>query len=307
MDVFVAYDGDGIGVQVERAALRDDVEGLAQISEGIRRANVIMTSFAVEHGGRIISSGGDEGNILVPVSVLGELPKLREMYRMAAGATVTVGVGHKLSEAGKAMLAGKIRGKDRVVLYEPSIEKELAEITKPSESEKIAEAYLKGEADPEGGKTLKRRIHEAIRQGARWDDYPVEKDAEEPMGEPDQEPMDPEPQAPEAFGEHIPEGGDKEELQGIVAGALQMMNQNAEALEALAQQAPEVYQAIVATVETMIELARYSVGGGEPGESDQQAPSKEDKDGNEGEGAGPMPEDSGSDIEMAECDPEKKK
>jgi len=313
MDIYVAYDGDGIGTQVERAALQDDVVKLSRISEGIRRAGIIMNSFAIERGGRVISSGGDEGNLLIPASAVGELTKLREMYYEASGATLSVGIGRRLSEAGKALMAAKIRGKDRVVMYDPAIDEELAELVAEDqpEDEKIAEAYLKGEPDPDEGdgepSSLRQRLRDAIgrsRQSLQKEDEspdPGEEEAQtdepgqdgpvppEGEGDPSEQEGEGEGQPPEqSGGQGEPGAGSKEELQQIVAGTLEAMNRQKPALEQLAEAAPEVYASIVATVQTMLELARYALGEEAPaeGQPDQEADAEEGQPGEEPGGSG---------------------
>ena len=287
--VYIAYDGDDIGGHVERAALTDDEHGLTMLSEGIRRANVVMNSFAVEHGGRVVSMGGDEGVIAVPASALSELEPLREMYFECAGATVSMGVGRRLSEASKALMVAKVRGKDQIAMYDPEVDGELEQVLQgdddavehehaqdrisdeeeaPPEEGQETDAHFKAEPDP-GAPTLKQRIKDAIRRSS----------GAEQKAEGDEE-------APPQEGEEAPpqEGGDEpqspEELQQIVAGALEAMKGQQQALEALSQQAPEVYQAVVSTVQAMIDMAHYALGDQAP---EAEAPEGEEAPPQEGE------------------------
>jgi hypothetical protein len=144
--VFVSVDGDSIGAAVGRASLANDVEALRRLSQDIERGNALWTSWASASLGTIVSAGGDEARVEVPARVLGELQSLRAQYHSATGATCTVGVGLTTSESDRALLYGKMHGKDRVVFYTPDIDAELEELVDRqahrSETSKIAEEYL---------------------------------------------------------------------------------------------------------------------------------------------------------------------
>jgi hypothetical protein len=141
-NVFVSWDGDSIGQRVGRATLSDDVEEVRKVDQAIQAGNEVWRGWALSHGGSVVEIGGDEGRIQVPADALDELPGVCETYKTAVDATVSVGVGKKLSESAKALLAAKIRGKNRVVLYSKDVEKELAEVKDKPEEKKVAEEYL---------------------------------------------------------------------------------------------------------------------------------------------------------------------
>lgn len=140
--VYLVWDGDHVGRLVGRANMADDPGEVKRISQAIEKGNEIWKSWALAEGGDIISCGGDEGSARIAADKLAQLPDLRERYAGAVGSTVSVGVGTKLSEAGKALMAAKLRGGDRVTLYDPEIEEELAKVKDQTEAEKISEAYL---------------------------------------------------------------------------------------------------------------------------------------------------------------------
>lgn len=154
MDCYISADGDGIGQLVGRARLTDDVEQVRRIAQSIDAGNEIWRSFALRVGGSCIEAGGDEICIEIDASHLSEVPEIAEQYAKCVGATVTVGVGLKLSESSKALLIGKMRGKDQIVLWHPDMEKDLqdAELNPKSESEKISDEYLE-KADRSGATT----------------------------------------------------------------------------------------------------------------------------------------------------------
>jgi hypothetical protein len=145
MLIFVAWDGDHIGRQVGRASRNDDVEGLRRISQAIDQGNNIWRSWVESTGGSLISCGGDEGRAEVAADRIGELPAIREQYAGKVGSTVSVGVGMKLSEAEKALIAAKLKGEDQIVFFsnecDELIEKARRAGEKTEES-KIADEYL---------------------------------------------------------------------------------------------------------------------------------------------------------------------
>lgn len=147
--LFLAIDADNAGRLVGRAVLADDTEGLTEVSSRIDHGQEIILSWAQKMGGQRISSGGDEANVSVPPSALEQIEMLRKDYEHATGMTLTVGVGQSLSQAGKALMAGKVRGKNQVVQYDDSVEQDLVNTGKNAaagtgteEEQKINEAYL---------------------------------------------------------------------------------------------------------------------------------------------------------------------
>lgn len=159
MKVFIAFDGDHIGRMVGRASLADKPEEVARISQSIERGNRIWQSWAESHGGQVINIGGDEGRLIVEAEYLTELPKIRDQYAEAVGSTVSVGVGMKLSEADKSLMAAKMQGGDRIQLYTEEVNALLEELQEKPEGEKLFEEYL----DPETG--LQKAQPVAMNQG----------------------------------------------------------------------------------------------------------------------------------------------
>lgn len=148
MQVFLAWDGDHVGREVGQAALADDVEGLRRISQSIDHGNEVLKAWVINSGGSTISMGGDEGRAEVPADKLEDLPRIREQYRTAVGSTLSIGVGMKMSDSNKALIAAKLQGGDQVVFYSPACEEIIkeAEAKQPNEAQKIVDAYLsKGE------------------------------------------------------------------------------------------------------------------------------------------------------------------
>jgi hypothetical protein len=153
-DLIMAYDGDNAGRLVGRAILADDPEALHETSNRIVHGHEIVRDWVSSHGGVIISGGGDEGTFSIPQDALHEIEQLRSDYQYATGLTMTVGVGHSLSEAGKALMAGKFRGKDQVCIYDKSVDQELNQAQNrvasgegSEEERKLTDAYLDREQE----------------------------------------------------------------------------------------------------------------------------------------------------------------
>jgi GNAT superfamily N-acetyltransferase len=146
--LFIACDGDGIGKIVGISVLSNDPETLRRISNKIEAGNDAIRSWVTAGAGTIIESGGDECYCEINSSLLQGLQAVRDTYFSATGCSLSVGVGTTLSDAGKALMVAKIRGKNRVIYYSKDMDAELEAIKPKKEETKIAEAYLnKSESD----------------------------------------------------------------------------------------------------------------------------------------------------------------
>lgn len=147
--LFVSFDGDNIGSKVGQAVLMDDVEGLHSVSEKIDHAQEAISDWVESNDGVMISKGGDQGVFVIDESMEHELESIRHAYLDITGSTLTVGTGHTLSQSGKALIAGKLMGKDILVKYDQQVEHVLADAhehvasgTATKDEEKQDEAYI---------------------------------------------------------------------------------------------------------------------------------------------------------------------
>lgn len=150
--IYLSYDADSAGSKIGQAILADDVNMLNEFSEKINLGNEIISRWAKSMGGVQYSSGGDQGVFAIPAESIEEIETLRKDYEFATGLTITVGLGNTLSESGKALIVGKFRGKNQVVMYGPDIDQEIQqssqkvqEGTASFEEQKLGQAYLKPE------------------------------------------------------------------------------------------------------------------------------------------------------------------
>jgi hypothetical protein len=143
MDVFVCWDGDKIGRRVGRAVLDNDVGEVRRVDQAINAGNELWRNLALNVGGNVVEVGGDEGRIIIDASHLGDMPGVAERYAETVGASVSVGVGTKLSESAKALVVAKLRGGNRICVWDPEMEPEYLAATKPeTEQNKIAKEYF---------------------------------------------------------------------------------------------------------------------------------------------------------------------
>jgi len=96
--LFVSWDGDAIGREIGQARLRDDVEEIRRINQAIDAGNLAFRSWALTAGGSVIELGGDEGLLEIAPVALNDLESVRNAYKTAVGATVSVGVCRKMSD-----------------------------------------------------------------------------------------------------------------------------------------------------------------------------------------------------------------
>jgi hypothetical protein len=275
---YISFDGDGIGKMVGRARLADNVEEVRRVNQRIDSGNEIWKSWALRVGGSIIEIAGDEGAIMVPADKLDELPALAEQYGGAVEATVSVGVGMKLSESAKALLYAKLTGKNKICFYTQDMEKTIKEAQehKGSEADKIVEEYLdkaapamnagafSGASRPSGATTQKpvatQGDHEegqAIQDVINDENAPApveathaasdfERQLHEEAWKGEQEDMHVEAQ----------KSGKIDQIKSQVAQALQALKAQAPMLEQLRQASPQAYQAMMALSQSVIAMAR---------------------------------------------------
>lgn len=142
MHLFVSFDGDNIGKQVGRARMSDDVSEVRRVDQAINHGNELWRSLALRAAGTILEVGGDEGSIEIGAEHLPEVAEVTRQYAQAVGATVSVGIGMKLSESAKALMVAKLRGKDQIVLWKPEMQAEIDAAPKQSDAQKQSDEYL---------------------------------------------------------------------------------------------------------------------------------------------------------------------
>lgn len=228
--VYISFDGDHIGRKVGQASLSDDSTEIRRISQSIEKGNEIWRSWTIVCGGEVISLGGDEGRICVGADHLEDLPKLQERYAAQVDATVSVGVGLKLSEADKALMSSKLHGGNRITFYTPEIEQEIEKLGSEhkDEGDKLFDEYL--------DKSEGAEQHPLAGQFAQIIDEQDQAEAEKRQAE----------EQASSLGE----------MKSQVVSILQAVRGNAKELEALKDEAPHLYQSIQQLVQALITMGR---------------------------------------------------
>lgn len=189
--IYISFDGDDIGNAVARAEAKDDEEALTEISQRINAGQDLFIDFLMYHQGKLVEAGGDEGLGRCSSNCLEDIEEFRSRYQEVVGATVTVGIGEKISQATKARMLGKLRGKDQVCHYDDSTESELEMRSQQGghEAEKLGQAGLIPQGQP--GEVPKFGISpEDSVDGADW-----QQEYDQPEGEEGQEPEEGQPEA----------------------------------------------------------------------------------------------------------------
>jgi hypothetical protein len=259
----------------------DDVNALRMQAQNIEHSNFIWKQWA-EKNGSVVELNGHKGVVEVDARVLDELPKLRIQYSGALGAQVGVGVGVKMSEAQKALLASKKRGCNSIVLFTPEVEEELKDDKdkdKPQGAiDQLSAEYL-NKADPAlnqgpgagiAGVSLPS-MPSVAKPKVEGSEH-SEAEAMRPMVEGSEAPASPEQTnasadleekmhaAASAQGEQDQQAQPQQDSgNGIKAQVLQVLQQvraAAPILEQISQSSPEVYGAVMNMTRAVIAMAR---------------------------------------------------
>lgn len=181
--LYVSMDGDNIGNAVARAEEQDDEGKLSEMSERIDAGLELFRNWATQCGGEIIEAGGDEGLAKVPDTALDLIEEFRANYFQVVGATVSVGVGLKISECTKARELAKLRGKDQTCVFDQNTEQELElrlEDTQQDEATKIKTAMGSQAAPEDKGNAPEPETSKDLKPGnPKWAGPPAEAIARE--------------------------------------------------------------------------------------------------------------------------------
>ena len=285
---FIAVDGDNIGVLVGQSVLKDDVKTLKATSSKINAGQAEIVDFIKRYGGEEISGGGDEFVFQIPDAMVQKLEELRQQYKRIVGATLSVGVGGSLSEAGKALAYTKVTGKDKVTPYSDHVEQTLVGIHKDPQGEaqqKEDKAYLGVLGEPEAHAQEAKELEQSdladdslIPNKEPAEGQPEDKEGKlkgllmdelnSPQDGKDDKEFSDEPAGEDKPMPYSEDGQDQQEepkshldeaqveaLKQNIAHALSAMKENKQFLDTLQQQNPGLYYSIVLMIRAMIEMA----------------------------------------------------
>lgn len=129
--IFVSGDGDGIGATVEQRVMDNDLEGIIRQSHLIKQGQAYIKSSFETLGGRMLVHGGDDNLALLSSEHLDKIEKIRVGYEKVTGFTMTFGCGNTMRDAVKALVYGKLTGKNKLIFWDDSIDAKLKDIIKP--------------------------------------------------------------------------------------------------------------------------------------------------------------------------------
>ena len=267
-NLYVVYDADHAGRLIGNARMQDDANGLARISNLIDSGNEVFKSWAIEHGGAQISAGGDEGVLEIPATALMDLQAVKLKYEALLDLTVSIGIGLKMSQGFKALLASKLRGRNRTTMYDKEVEKEIEEASKNEDPEKkkIVEEYLE-----------KRQPIHHVGSAGKPQSYHVQEKSANPEMQQAQDikdmPAAPEPVAQDSHFENsfrqfasddekteqakaASKSQDLQVLKQKVAQALASMHKQMPMLAQIKQASPETYTAVLGVVQGLVAIGR---------------------------------------------------
>ncbi len=257
------------------ARLRDDEVEIRRVSQALDRGNEIWKSWCFQKLGQFIESGGDEGVFSVPAEALGEIPTMRQRYQDEVGATVSVGLGHSISEASKALLAAKLRGKNRVVTYDSTVELDVAAAKQQSTQQKEgAELFTSGLAKggSAGPDSHVGGFEGAVSQTPDHSEGQVAR-AEGPQS---LSPVDrahamAQTSARADRASAIQDSGKLRQVKDQVSQALADIQKQLPVLAEIKTAAPDAYKAVVSLTQAVVALGREVVGAGQDLQKAQSA------------------------------------
>lgn len=253
--------------------LTDDIVGIKKLSQALEEGNQIFCRWALNCGGEVLESAGDESLISVPASYIDQVRDIARKYYEATGATCTVGIGMKPSESSKALLVGKLQGKNCIKFYKPEYEDILNAVKQKSEEEKLAQEYLVKTYQPvdqsgrlvtalpqepndtpqnldEAGQVLNTQVQSAKKQPAEVEGSHANKDFIRLFHNHAMLQQQEDNAPVVAHNENL------ESLRQQVAGILESVKEQVPILDELQQAAPETYEAVMNLTQAVIDLAR---------------------------------------------------
>lgn len=217
--IYIAGDGDGIGKYVGQAMLHDDEQALHEISQAINDGQEMIIGWAEQNGGTVISAGGDEFIAIIPSHLADQLEDVRLAYSEIVGTTLTLGVGGSMSDAGKALIMGKLQGKDQLVEFSPEMDDQLV-----------------GD----------EQVEESVDTGL---EEPMDQEIEEPLEQIEESQVN---ELKDPIDLHKDETSLRDRMLQVVEG----FKAEQQTIEATQEQNPELYQSFMTTLAAMIDLAR---------------------------------------------------
>lgn len=286
MYIYISFGADRMEEELDSASQADTPEQIRRINAAIEAGNRIWESWALESGGEVLEIRGFEGRLRMPADCLDNLADMRRRYGQALDSGVSVGVGMKPWEADLALKAAALSGGDRLRLYGPDVQVFLEEQEEREESEDFlgkadpplnSPAAGGGMTGPQGPQTAAGPVapaaeasehseNESLRslinnQPPQAEATAAGADLHEQLGSLAGQQQQQDQQEAQAGARADEKGEGLKDLRNQVLGALQVFQAKKDELQAVAQQDPELHQALLAAVQGMIAMARVVFDG----------------------------------------------
>lgn len=115
--MYISIDGDDVGRLISGCYLRNDVKGLSDISDDLKRSTENISSFLCSIGFDIVFCAAD--GVVASCGMNVDFEEIFEGVRKLSpvGITYSAGVGASLKESYIALLFAKSNGKDKIQFY----------------------------------------------------------------------------------------------------------------------------------------------------------------------------------------------
>ena len=110
---------------MEATIRRDDPKELSELSAKQEAGKSLVGEWTKQNGGTVVYSSGGQAIVQVPNKALKAIEEFRTNYFNLTGATCSVGIGKKISEATDARMLAKLKGKNRSEMFTEATRKEL--------------------------------------------------------------------------------------------------------------------------------------------------------------------------------------
>lgn len=226
---YVVFSADQTDDRVKIAISANEETDIKRLNQSIDKANDYIKSWANLNDGSVISINGANIRVAIAPEHIEDVPRLKDMYDSATESTVSVGLGLTLSEADRAIEACRLDGGDKILFYTPELDEKIKDAEEPddpimAEIVEIAENELH-KAEHPWQNQFEQVIQEQIQAAA------AKKQAQEANTELGKTKM-------------------------AVVQILQQVRANAKELEGLKEEAPPLYESIMAMTKALITIAR---------------------------------------------------
>lgn len=123
--VYISLDGDNIGSGIGKYSLKDNIIEAKHLEKSLQNAyksilNLLERKKNPEF--QFILHGGDDLVFTYSSAGLNDIEYIRNLFKDLTGFSATVGIGNSIADSVKALLFGKLTGKNKLVIWKPSYE-----------------------------------------------------------------------------------------------------------------------------------------------------------------------------------------